>query len=261
MASKGRAQKKEIYGIKSNGEVYLFNSASHPLHPWSSHQFVWGGLRFKRLEQCLNFFKADHFNLGREVKQKILTCQTGWDVVKVMKEQQIAKDADWSGWGKWTVSNLLPILRQMALESPRFRDELLTIQEPVIGLCTKDKSLGTGLAALPKKKEPELFQPNNWEGRNILGRELVQLRAELRILEEADEADKENIAPGQPLKRKTPMAVVIPLKRQLAQPEIDAGQLLPDGGDLPGRLIPSPPPPSLPCLSSMIIPALLIDVA
>ena len=75
------------------------------------------------------------------------------NVVKLLKEQKIPKDADWSGWGKWTAKNLLPILRQMASDCPRFREELMGIQQPVIGLCTKDTSLGTGMGELPTKKK------------------------------------------------------------------------------------------------------------
>ena len=222
MATKCKSE--NIYGIKKNTAVYLFNSARHPLHPWAGIQFTWDGLRFKRLQQCLGFFKAEHFKLGKEVKQQVLECKTGWDVVKLIKDQNISTDADWSGWGRWKQENLLPILRQMAKESRRFRLELMAIQQPVIGLCTKDKSLGTGMDVLPnKKKQPELFEPSNWEGRNLLGRELVQLRTELRILAEGDEDEEA------PTKRKASDAddgEVPRLKRQPTTPEMEATQPL-----------------------------------
>ena len=245
MTTKTEKKKKDVYGVKQNEEVYLFNCAKHPLHPWSSHQFVWGGLRFKRLEQCLGFHKATHFKLGKEVKQKILEAKTGWDVVKVIKEQKIPTDADWKGWGRWVSQNLLSILRQMAKESPRFREALMEIQEPVIGLCTKDKSLGTYMDSLPKKKKDSGLEPSNWVGRNLLGKELGQLRAEIRILEEEEEDSSDNDggdeetgegATGGGNSQKRPAGPEgeeaaaaegpVPLKRQLTQPLMFHGQPL-----------------------------------
>ena len=174
---------KKKYGTASNGQTYLFNAASHPLHPWSRHHFTWAGLRFERLEQCLGIFKATHFKLSRLAKVQILGAETGWEVVKILKQQNIPTNADWSGWGKWLVSNLLSILRQMAMESPRFRRALLEIREPVIALCTKDKSLGIGADSLPTTEAPELFDRNTWTGRSILGEKLMELRGELLILD------------------------------------------------------------------------------
>ena len=180
---------KTKYGTASNGQTYLFNSASHPLHPWSRHHFTWSGLRFHRLEECLAYFKADHFKLGQLAKNQVMTAETGWEVVKIIKGQNIPTTADWSGWGKWVVSNLLSILRQMARESPRFRRALLEIQEPKIALCTKDKSLGIGADCLPSEEAPELFDSSNWVGRSILGEKLMELRGELLALDTFDKTE------------------------------------------------------------------------
>ena len=196
MVVKGKKQAKkndrEGYGIKKMGGTYFYNSARHALHPWATNYFVWGGIRWNRLQQCLGFHMASHFKLGKKVKQAILAAETGWDVVKLLHEQQIPTDADWSGWGKWKAANLLPILRQMAKESKRFHDQLMEIEEPRISLCTQDKSLGCGLAALPNKKQAHLCDPDKWQGRNFLGRELAQVRAELRLLEEDTDVDEED---------------------------------------------------------------------
>ena len=224
------------YGKRTDGRVLLFNSASHPLHPWSYHSFSWGGMEFNRLEQCLGYFKACHFKLGEEVKEQVMAAQTGWDVVKALKDHKYPSNADWSGWGIWKVTNLMGILRQMAIESPRFRKALMAVREPAIGFCSKDRSLGTGMDALPTmKKNPELYKPANWEGRNYLGKYLVQLRAELQILEKNVASDKQpegaNEAEKRPKGKKQLDEEAVPLKRQKTKTQMVPTQPLPDNDD------------------------------
>ena len=179
----------KFYGIKKNKSIYLYNLAKSPLHPWATNRFTWGGIHFRRLEQCLAYYKMEHFKLGdyKKTQKKIMEAQTGWDVVKILREQELSSNDDWKGWGRWVGENIYSILQQMAKESSGFRKELMSIKQPNIGLCTKDKFLGMGLAELPSNmKKLEL---GSWEGHNVLGNELVKLRTELEANEEEDSSD------------------------------------------------------------------------
>lgn len=169
------------YGVKQlPGVVFLYNKANHRLHPWTANRFRLGEQGFRSLEQWYGLEKVDHFKLGEDVKAGVLACRGGWDVVSLLRDKLTTiEGAAWKGWGARVAAKLPQVLLAMAKHNPGFVKVLMAIKEPVIGFCTPDRLLGTGVD-LEGGADWELFDPNVWEGRNLLGEELVRLREQLR---------------------------------------------------------------------------------
>lgn len=163
-----------------NGEnikyVYFWGHSSkhdyvtqHCLSQWYPRGFEKDGVHYPTAEHYLMAHKALLFN-DKDIYQKIVKAQHPGEVKKFGRE---VKDFNEAEWDKHKldiaiVANTLKFTQHEDLKEYLMNtgDKVLVEASPL------DKIWGVGLA----KDDPQIIDPNNWQGHNLLGFALMRVR-------------------------------------------------------------------------------------
>lgn len=148
---------------KENG--YLSN--------WFPSYFVYAGLTYSSAEQFMMAQKAILFG-DYEIYNEILLEHDPKEIKALGKEVLNYEDAVWA---KLRQPMIRRGLRAKFQQNPELCDKLLATGNSLLAECSpRDTIWGVGLAA----DDPQVQNPRKWNGENLLGATLMQVRADLR---------------------------------------------------------------------------------
>lgn len=181
--------------------ILIFKNADEELGEFSNQYpspFTYMGTRFETVEQFLYYMRAI-FGRSKATAEKILEC--GGDssaLVKTSKKQRILENNSWE-----TVRpQVMRIgMRQKFLQNPELRKKLLGTGFCLLVEMPKESIIGR----LIPGNEDWIHDPGKWKGRNLAGKVLMQVRADLRCSDRLVGTDEAYEFPKEPFILQTPI--------------------------------------------------------
>ena len=126
------------------------------------------------MEQYMMYEKAILFQ-DQQTAEKILGTD---DVAEIKALGRMVRNFDEKIWREKRVSIVHKGVLQKFLQNPELAEKLLETGEQMIAECAvKDKIWGIGLSMW----DEERFCVDKWKGQNLLGKILMQVRAEISV--------------------------------------------------------------------------------
>jgi hypothetical protein len=155
----------------SNVSVYPFLTGF--LSQWNRSDFTVGGIAFGCAEQFMMYRKAVLFD-DHEMAARILRAERPSDQKRL---GQNVRGFVPSVWAERRVPIVLEGNRAKFSQNAGLRKKLLATGDSILVEANpKDFIWGAGLA----QADPDILDPSKWQGLNLLGRILMQVRDELR---------------------------------------------------------------------------------
>ena len=155
-----------------------------PFSNWHKSDFVYKGIKFCTSEQAMMWEKALLFG-DREIAEEILKTRNA----KVQKELGRAVkgyvDAEWNAVREQIVFNIL--VNKFIQNESMLAHLLRTGDTIIVEASPYDKVWGIGLG----ENDPRAHDPAQWQGTNLLGKVLTELRETLK--REYNLSDPDNI--------------------------------------------------------------------
>lgn len=143
------------------------------LSNWYMSEFVFNEQKFTSMEQYMMYQKAILFD-DTKIAQEIMKTNNVGEIKALGRTVQDYDDIIWNGVRQIVVyEGLLKKFRQ----NDELKKKLLDTQEHIIAECAvHDKIWGIGLSMKDKRR----FDLEKWQGQNLLGFSLMQVRNTLR---------------------------------------------------------------------------------
>ena len=156
-------------------KIICFHLVDEPngfLSNWYPSPFTLEGIRFTCVEQYMMYRKAVTFG-DTETAAAILTTDNPGKIKALGRSVRNYSDIIWNGIRQITVYKaLLEKFRQ----NPDLRRQLLATAPHTLAECAlRDKIWGSGMTMHDEYR----FEPDLWQGQNLLGFALMQVREEL----------------------------------------------------------------------------------
>ena len=161
--------------------------------------FTYIGTRFESVEQFLYYMRA-LFGRSKATAEKVLEC--GGDsaaLVKISKKQRLLEN---NSWEEVRQQIMRLGMRQKFLQNPELRKKLLSTGFRLLVEIPKEGLLDR---ILPPSEE-WVRDPAKWKNRNMTGKALMQVRADLRCADRLVGADEAYVFPKAPFILQTPIA-------------------------------------------------------
>lgn len=156
----------ECHGLDTPDQVFFYEQDFYVLSNFSSFEIEWSGFTFKSSEHLyhwLRFSLSDDLHGNEIVARRVMNARSAHDAFKIAQEN---KAHQLSGWNTVKVGFMRRILRRKADQHEYVRRKLLaTGDRELIENSWRDDFWGWG--------------PNR-DGRNMLGKLWMEVRAELR---------------------------------------------------------------------------------
>ena len=151
------------------------------LSNWYRSMFEYAGISYSSVEQYMMYQKVSMFR-QYDLAQKILDAEDPAEIKKFGRTRFPEFDAEL--WDKTCYAIVKRGIRAKFEQNPDLLNLLLNTEEKVLAECSaKDTKWGIGIAV----DDAERYQPNKWKGKNYLGRILMEVRDELRLLSKKGE--------------------------------------------------------------------------
>ena len=149
------------------------NEENGYLSNWYLSDFVVDGVTFSSMEQYMMYQKARLFQ-GADAAEKILLTKDVAEIKRLGREVKNYNDVVWNGVRQIVVyRGLLEKFRQ----NKELTELLLATGEAILAECAvKDRIWGIGLGMNDEAR----FCVDKWQGQNLLGFALMEVREELR---------------------------------------------------------------------------------
>ena len=160
--------------------------------------FTYIGTRFESVEQFLYYMRA-LFGRSKATAEKVLEC--GGDsaaLVKISKKQRLLEN---NSWEEVRQQIMRLGMRQKFLQNPELRKKLLSTGFRLLVEIPKEGLLDR---ILPPSEE-WVRDPAKWKNRNMTGKALMQVRADLRCADRLVGADEAYVFPKAPFILQTPI--------------------------------------------------------
>lgn len=143
------------------------------LSNWYMADFVWSDMTFSSIEQYMMYRKAVLFG-DTEIAHQILSTDNVGKIKALGRAVRDYNDTVWNGMRQIIVyEGLLEKFRQNAA----LKANLLATQDHFLAECAvQDRIWGIGLSM----KDEQRFDMDRWQGQNLLGFTLMQVRDTLR---------------------------------------------------------------------------------
>ena len=143
------------------------------LSNWYPSDFEWNGYRFSSMEQYMMYQKAVLFEDFAAAKEILATSNVG-KIKALGRAVQNYDDTVWNGVRQIIVyEGLLGKFRQ----NVQLKERLLATQQHILAECAvMDRIWGIGLSM----KDDDRFDMTKWQGQNLLGFTLMQVRERLK---------------------------------------------------------------------------------
>lgn len=149
------------------------DEANGYLSNWYPSDFEWNGYRFSSMEQYMMYQKAVLFEDFAAAKEILATSNVG-KIKALGRAVQNYDDTVWNGVRQIIVyEGLLEKFRQ----NVQLKERLLATQQHILAECAvMDRIWGIGLSM----KDDDRFDMTKWQGQNLLGFTLMQVRERLK---------------------------------------------------------------------------------
>ena len=178
----------------SGENILIFKTGEEDLGEFSNRYpapFTYMGIRFETVEQFLYYMKAV-FGRSKATAEKILSC--GGDssaLSKASKKQRMLENNSWEA----VRPQIMRIgMRQKFLQNPELRKKLLATGFRLLAEMPREGFL----EKLIPGNEEWIHDPGKWKGRNLTGRVLMQVRADLRCADRLVGPDDVYVFPKEP---------------------------------------------------------------
>ncbi len=143
------------------------------LSNWYPSRFIFAGIEFSSMEQCMMYQKALLFN-DTEIAVKIIRTDDAYEVKQLGRLVSGYNDHIWSGVRQIAVYEGLAA---KFTQNEELKQMLLSTGDAVLAECAvKDRVWGIGLSMT----DPERFDMSKRKGQNLLGYALVKVREKLQ---------------------------------------------------------------------------------
>lgn len=144
------------------------------LSNWYRSVFTVDEITFSSMEQYMMYEKAVQFQ-DQQTAEKILGTD---DVAEIKALGRMVRNFDEKIWREKRASIVHKGVFQKFLQNPELAEKLLETGEQMIAECAvKDRIWGIGLSM----RDEERFCVDKWKGQNLLGKILMQVRAEISV--------------------------------------------------------------------------------
>ena len=144
------------------------------LSNWYRSVFTVDEITFSSMEQYMMYEKAVQFQ-DQQTAEKILGTD---DVAEIKVLGRMVRNFDEKIWREKRASIVHKGVLQKFLQNPELAEKLLETGEQIIAECAvKDRIWGIGLSM----RDEERFCVDKWKGQNLLGKILMQVRAEISV--------------------------------------------------------------------------------
>lgn len=144
---------------------------------WYQSPFEYAGVKYCCIEQYMMYQKMGAFG-QKEICEKIMASNDPGTIKKLGR----SPIDNWDGalWDKISYAVVKRAVRAKVVQNPEIYERLLTTGHLILAECSpKDLKWGIGVGI----DDPKRFDVESWSGRNYLGRILMEIREELRLLE------------------------------------------------------------------------------
>lgn len=141
---------------------------------WYRAEFDYAGKHFNSVEQFMMYHKVIMFR-QYQLAEKILAADDPSEIKRLGRTRFPEFDA--ALWEKTCYAIVRRGVRAKFEQNPDILQLLLATDEKVLAECSqKDTKWGIGLAI----DDPDCYHPSQWNGKNYLGRILMEVRDDLR---------------------------------------------------------------------------------
>lgn len=162
---------KELYGMKYDNNFVFFWTGATPFSNFYKRAFAYKGYTLNYGEQAFMLEKALMFDPSKV--DAIVKANNPKDVKRLGRAVQNFDDKIWKACRYEVMKN---VLRAKFSDEGLRRLLLNTGNRTLVEASPYDKIWGIGLSA----DDPNALNPNNWKGSNLLGKALMEIRAELQ---------------------------------------------------------------------------------
>lgn len=157
----------KVIGFHNPEEEYGF------LSNWYLSEFCLGGITFSSMEQYMMYQKAVLFN-DMKIAGKILETSDVAEIKALGRAVAQYVESVWAGRRQIIVYRGLT---EKFRQNPDLRNRLVATGEAVLAECAvKDRIWGIGLSMKDRRR----FDMSEWQGQNLLGYALMEVRSEIR---------------------------------------------------------------------------------
>lgn len=143
------------------------------LSNWYHSEFMIDYIGFSSMEQYMMYRKAMLFK-DKETANKILKTN---DVRYIKELGRSVRNFDEKIWVQYREEIIYTGLYAKFSQNVKLKEKLLKTGEAILAECAvNDKIWGIGLSMTDKRNQ----NPNEWRGLNLLGKNLMKVRQELR---------------------------------------------------------------------------------
>lgn len=186
---------------KSGENMIIFRKPEEEWGEFSNQYpapFTYMGIRFESVEQFLYYMRAV-FGRSQATAEKILACGADSAALsKASKKQRILENNTWEAVRPQIMRRGM---RQKFLQNPELRKKLLSTGFRLLVEVSKEGLIGRLLAG----NEEWGNDPGKWKGRNVTGKTLMQVRADLRCADRLVGPDDTYVFPEETFILKTPV--------------------------------------------------------
>ena len=144
------------------------------LSNWYCSAFTVDEIKFSSMEQYMMYEKAVLFQ-DSQTAEKILSTD---DAAEIKALGRMVQHFDEEIWKEKREAIVYKGVLQKFLQNPELAAKLLETGEQIIAECAvKDRIWGIGLSMQDEKR----FCTDQWKGQNLLGKILMQVRAEIFV--------------------------------------------------------------------------------
>ena len=152
---------------------HLVNEPNGYLSNWYSSPFILDGISYSSVEQYMMYQKAVTFG-DTDIANAVLATDDPGKIKALGRSVQNYSDTIWNGVRQIVVyRGLLEKFRQ----NENLKQQLLATAPHILAECAlRDKVWGIGMTMHDEYR----FEPDLWEGQNLLGFTLMMVREELK---------------------------------------------------------------------------------
>lgn len=161
-----------MWTVKAMSNYLFFYSKHSPLSNWYPAEFVWCGIKFANAEQAMMWAKAKHFE-DQEIADKLVNTTDPSTCKRLGRQVKNFIDSEWDAVRQDIVFELL--VEKFGQNEDIKQLLLRTTGKELVEASPRDRVWGIGMGA----NNPDAQDKSKWRGRNLLGKTLDRVRAEL----------------------------------------------------------------------------------
>ena len=186
-------------GSRVGENIFCFMTEKSPLSNFNmKYPIQINGTTYSCNEQYIQSQKSDLFGDNR-AKARIMASNDPREMKDIGRRIRGYVDSEWKAQ---TDEVIMECLRRKVYDHKAVQDYLLSTGDKIIGEATPDRHFGIGLHI----GDSRVLNYDEWQGRNLMGRSLMEIRREIKFIQEVREEPTLTADMGNSLITSTPGA-------------------------------------------------------